>query len=117
MTILKTGQLIKHTDGKTEKDQYVMRLISIEELGDVVALEKYVYDLLPNKQVLCMDSYEEMLDDMKRGAKVIGVFNEAKDLIAYRYIGFPGNNPKNLGNDINLPEQELRCSGTRKICL
>ncbi len=66
MTILKTGQLIKHTDGKTEKDQYVMRLISTEELGDVVAAEKYVYDLLPNKQVLCMDSYEEMLDDMKR---------------------------------------------------
>ncbi|HZX45792.1 MAG TPA: hypothetical protein VFF83_00795 [Clostridia bacterium] len=107
MTILKTGQLIKRTDGKTEKDQYVMRLISTEELGDIVALEKYVYDLLPNKQVLCMDSYEEMLDDIKRGAKVIGVFNKAKDLIAYRYIGFPGNNPKNLGNDINLPEQEL----------
>lgn len=51
MTILKTGQLIKHSDERKEKDEYVMRLISTEDLTDVVALEKYVYDLLPNKQV------------------------------------------------------------------
>jgi GNAT superfamily N-acetyltransferase len=107
MTILKTGQLTKHTEGRTEKDEYVMRLISTEELKDVVALEEYVYDLLPNKQVLYMDSYEEMLDDMKQGAKIIGVYNKSKDLIAYRYIGFPGKTSKNLGNDINMPEEEL----------
>ena len=107
MTILKTGQLIKHENGRTERDEYVMRLISKKELIDVVALEKYVYDLLPNKQVLYMDSYEEMLDDMNQGAKVIGVFNKTGELIAYRYIGFPGRSSKNLGNDINMPEQEL----------
>jgi GNAT superfamily N-acetyltransferase len=107
MTILKTGQLIKHSDERKEKDEYVMRLISTEDLTDVVALEKYVYDLLPNKQVFFMDSYEEMLDDMKQGAKIIGVYNKSKDLIAYRYIGFPGKTPKNLGNDINMPEWEL----------
>jgi GNAT superfamily N-acetyltransferase len=107
MRILRTGQLNKHKDERTEKDEYIMRLITIDELRDVVALEKYVYDQLPNKQVLYMDSYEEMFDDMKQGAKVIGVFNKARDLIAYRYIGFPGMARKNLGNDINIPEQEL----------
>lgn len=105
--ILKTGQLIKHKDERTEKDKYTMRLIANEELEDVVALQKYVYEQLPNKQALYMDSYEEMFDDMKQGAKVIGVFNNDGELIAYRYIGFPGNSEKNLGNDINMPRKEL----------
>jgi len=107
MMVLKTGQLIKHKDERIEQDEYVMRLITIEELRDVAALQKYVYDQLPNKQVLYMDSYEEMFDDMKQGAKIIGVFNKAGELISYRYIGFPGWSEKNLGNDINIPNKEL----------
>jgi len=107
MMVLKTGQLTKHIDGRIEPDRYLMRLVSRKELRDVVDLERYVYDQLPNKQVLCMDSYEEMLDDMKQGARIIGVFNKTNDLIAYRYIGFPGRTNKNLGYDINMPAQEL----------
>ncbi len=106
--ILKTGQLIKHKDERTEKDEYVMRLITTGELKAAVELEKYVYEQLPNKQVLYMDSYEEMLEDMIKGAKVIGVFNKAGEIIAYRYIGFPGWSEKNLGNDIKMPEAELK---------
>jgi ribosomal protein S18 acetylase RimI-like enzyme len=105
--ILKTGQLIKHTNEKKEEDKYVMRTITTKELGDAVALQKYVYEQLPNKQVLSMDSYEEMYEDMKQGAKVIGVFNKAGEIIAYRYIGFPGQSEKNLGHDINIPGKEL----------
>lgn len=107
MMVLKTGQLVKHVEERTEQDEYIMRLIMTEELRDAIALQKYVYEQLPNKQVLYMDSYEEMLDDMKQGAKVIGVFNKAREMIAYRYIGFPGISSKNLGNDINMPRQEL----------
>ncbi|HYE11313.1 MAG TPA: hypothetical protein VEF53_14160, partial [Patescibacteria group bacterium] len=107
MMVLKTGQLIKHTNGRVEQDKYVMRLIKTGELKAAVALQKYVYDQLPNKQVLYMDSYEEMFEDMENGAKVIGVYNKAKELIAYRYIGFPGISEKNLGNDINMPMTEL----------
>lgn len=44
---------------------------------------------------------------MKLGAKILGVFNEHNDLIAYRYVGFPGYDEKNLGYDINLNEKEL----------
>lgn len=107
MMILKRGQLISHKDGRTEQDEYVMRLMKAEELRNVEALQKYVYDQLPNKQVLYMDSYEEMLEDIKLGAKIIGVFNKAGELIAYRYIGFPGWSEKNLGNDIKMPGKEL----------
>ena len=107
MTILKKGQLTRHINESKEQDEYVMRIITPEELGDAVALQKYVYEQLPNKQVLYMDSYEEMYDDMKQGAKIIGVFNKTGDIIAYRYIGFPGCSEKNLGNDINMPRQEL----------
>lgn len=105
--VLKTGQLIKHRVEKKEQDEYVMRLITSAELKDAIALQKYVYEQLPDKQVLYMDSYEEMYDDMKQGAKVIGVFNKTGEMIAYRYIGFPGLSDKNLGNDINMPKQEL----------
>jgi GNAT superfamily N-acetyltransferase len=48
-----------------------------------------------------------MLSDMQNGAKILGVFNREKEMIAYRYIGFPGAAEKNLGKDIKLPEEEL----------
>lgn len=105
--VLKTGQLIKHSGEKIQQDEYIMRIIAVGELKAAVELQKYVYEQLPNKQVLYMDSYEEMLDDMKNGAKIIGVFNKAKEIIAYRYIGFPGRTEKNLGNDINMASNEL----------
>jgi len=107
MMILKTGQLTKHKDERMVQDEYFMRFMTKEELRDVVALQKYVYDRLPNKQVLYMDSYEEIYDDMMQGAKIIGVFNKAKELIAYRHVGFPGRTEKNLGNDINMSKKEL----------
>jgi GNAT superfamily N-acetyltransferase len=44
---------------------------------------------------------------MKNGAKIIGVFNKTGEIIAYRYIGFPGYSEKNLGNDINMASNEL----------
>ena len=107
MMILKTGQLIKHIGEKKVQDEYIMRTIAEGELKTAVELQKYVYEQLPDKQVLYMDTYEEMLSDMQNGAKVIGVFNKDKEMIAYRYIGFPGATEKNLGNDIKLSEEEL----------
>jgi len=107
MMILSKGQLIAYRNGDAVQDEYTMRLLATKELKEAVALQKYVYDKLPDKQVLYMDSYDEMLEDMQKGAKVIGVFNNKGVLIAYRYIGFPGKTERNLGNDINLPEQEL----------
>lgn len=107
MMILRTGQLIKHVGEKTVQYEYIMRTIAEGELKAAVELQQYVYEQLPDKQVLYMDSYEEMLSDMQNGGKIIGVFNKEKEMIAYRYIGFPGAADKNLGKDIKLPEKEL----------
>ncbi|MGB7603940.1 MAG: hypothetical protein WBL93_00535 [Lutisporaceae bacterium] len=107
MITLKTGQLIKHNNEGSKQDEYVMRLLTTKELGAVVNLQEYVYDQLPNKQVLYVDTYKEMMEDMKQGAQIIGVYNNSEDLIAYRYVGFPGESDKNLGIDVKLPAKEL----------
>lgn len=107
MIILKTGQLIKRMDEGSEQDQFTMGLLTTKELEAVVDLQYLVYNQLPNKQVLCVDTYEDMLEDMKQGAKIIGVYNKDEELIAYRYVGFPGHSDKNLGLDINLSAKEL----------
>lgn len=101
------GIMNKRVKGFLVPEEYYMRLIYPNELRYAVDLENYVYDNLPDKQVLYKDSYEEMFDDMKSGAKIIGVFNESNKMVAYRYIGFPGNSSKNLAYDINLPESEM----------
>ncbi|MDF2890935.1 MAG: hypothetical protein K0R80_1302 [Clostridia bacterium] len=107
MKTLKTGIVKKHVGESIEQEGYEMRLIVERELEEVVALQGLVYSKLPNKQVLYMDSYDEMLTDMNLGAKIVGVFNQNQELIAYRYVGFPGYDDKNLGYDINLPHKEL----------
>jgi ribosomal protein S18 acetylase RimI-like enzyme len=107
MKTLKSGIITKHVGVSTIKEGYEMRLITERELEEVVALQGFVYSKLPNKQVLYLDSYDEMMTDMRLGAKIIGVFNQDQDLIAYRYVGFPGYDNKNLGYDIKLPEKEL----------
>jgi len=107
MLTLKTGIINKHVGNSIEQEGYEMRLIKERELEEVVALQGLVYSKLPNKQVLYIDSYDEMMTDMKLGAKIIGVFNQSQELIAYRYVGFPGYDNKNLGNDIKLPQKEL----------
>jgi len=101
------GVINRRVDGFVVPENYTMRFIYPNELRYAVDLENYVYDNLPDKQVLYKDTYEEMREDMESGAKIIGVFNESHEMIAYRYIGFPGNNSKNLAYDINLPESQM----------
>lgn len=107
MMTLKTGIVTRHIGDAKEQEGYEMRLIGEKELIEVVTLQELVYSKLPNKQVLFMDSYDEMMADMRLGAKILGVFNESQELIAYRYVGFPGHDNKNLGYDISLPHKEL----------
>lgn len=105
--LLNKGNLTKIVNNSKVTEEYTMRLTSIDELNAVVQLQNYVYEQLPDKQVLYRDSYEDMYEDMKSGAKIIGVFNDENELIAYRYMGFPGKEERNLGYDIILCENEL----------
>jgi GNAT superfamily N-acetyltransferase len=107
MLTLKKGIIARHIGDAIEQESYEMRIINEKELEEVVALQGLVYSKLPNKQVLYIDSYDEMMMDMRLGAKILGVFNQSQELIAYRYVGFPGYDNKNLGYDVKLPKKEL----------
>ena len=105
--LLNKGLLMKNKHANMQLEEYKMELLGKDRLREVIELQQRVYDKLPNKDVLYMDSYYEMLEDMEAGAKVIGVQNEENRIIAYRYIAFPGNDKRNLGYDINLAEEEM----------
>jgi GNAT superfamily N-acetyltransferase len=107
MLTLKKGIIARHIGDAIEQESYEMKTINEKELKEVVALQGLVYSKLPNKQVLYIDSYDEMMMDMRLGAKILGVFNQSQELIAYRYVGFPGYDNKNLGYDVKLPKKEL----------
>ncbi|MFZ5351888.1 MAG: hypothetical protein ACOZCL_04075 [Bacillota bacterium] len=107
MTILEKGKIFKNVGNSKVAEDYIIRLTEDRELNAVIELQNTVYEQLPNKQVLYRDSYAEMREDLESGAKIIGVYNQQNDLIAYRYFSFPGKNEKNLGYDINMPEDEL----------
>jgi len=92
---------------KKKKEIYTLQLIDRKNLDLVMKLQEYVYKNLLNKQVLVKDTYDDLYEDLKGNGKIIGAFNKNNDLIAYRYITFPGNSPKNLGNDLGMTKEEL----------
>ena len=106
--ILQRGYLAKNKNTNKTIEEYKMKLISKDRLDKVMELQYKVYEGLSNKNILFMDSYKDMLEDLEKGAKIIGVLNRNDELISYRYIGFPGNSAANLGNDINLDTKELK---------
>lgn len=105
--VLGKGNLIKNKHTNMELEEYKMKLLGKDRLREVIDLQQHVYDNLPNKDVLYMDSYEDMLSDMEEGARVIGVLNSKDRIIAYRYIGFPGKDERNMGYDIGLQPEQL----------
>ncbi len=105
--VLGKGNLIKNKHGNMELEEYKMKLLGENRLNEVIELQQFVYDNLPNKEVLYIDSYDDMLADMEKGARIIGVLNSRDRLVAYRYIAFPGNEERNLGYDINMKEDQL----------
>jgi|GEM_PF-208310 len=109
--IIQKGKLIRERHGAQDMENYVARLVSYEALDHMVDLIQRVYDALPNKEVLFVDSYEDMKQDLDEGAKVIGIYGEDNQMIAYRYVSFPGFQDRNLGRDVGLPEDALQ-----KVC-
>lgn len=105
--LLNKGHVLKNKHENMQLEEYRMELLGKDRLREVIELQQHVYDKLPNKDVLYMDSYYEMLEDMEAGAKIIGVQNEKNRIIAYRYIAFPGKTKRNLGYDINLSDDEM----------
>lgn len=105
--LLTKEYLIKDKYNTNECEEYTTSLLTKDSLNEVIELQLLVYDGIDNKEILYLDSYEAMYEDLKNGAKIIGVRNSKGKLISYRYIGFPGKDSRNLGYDIHLPIDEL----------
>lgn len=102
--------LIKNKHSETKKVEAKIKLLSLEHLDEVVRLNRQIYELLPNKEILSLDSYQEMYDDLNKDGVIIGVFNDEDKLVAYRYASFPGLEDRNLAYDFDFPvELEKVC--------
>lgn len=108
--ILKRGNLIKNKHGDPKEVEYRIQILKSDRLDDVLKLNRLVYDLLPNKEILSLDTFQEMYDDINKGGIVIGVLDNDDNILAYRYAAFPGLEDRNLGYDFSFPiELEKVC--------
>lgn len=105
--ILKTGQLIYKGNHTNRMEPYALKTLGINDLNDIERLQKKVYNHLDVKEILVMDSLETMEEDLKNGGMVIGAVNGSGQLIAYRFISFPGFGEHNLGRDIGFKQNQL----------
>lgn len=102
--------LIKNKHNEAKKVEAKIKLLSLEHLDEVVSLNRQIYKLLPDKQLLSLDTYEEMYEDLNKNGLIIGVFNDEDRLVAYRYASFPGLEDRNLAYDFDFPvELEKVC--------
>ena len=107
--IIDKGQLIRDKHGEQVLENYTAKLVSFEALYEIVDLMQRVYNSLPNKDVLFVDSYEELFEDLQKGAKIIGIYGERNQLICFRYVSFPGYENRNHGYDLGtiIPHSEF----------
>lgn len=106
--ILKTGQLIYKGNYMNRMEPYALTTLGIDQLLEVERLQKKVYAHLNLKEILVMDSLETMEADLKNGGMIIGAVNGSGQLIAYRFISFPGFGEHNLGRDIGFNQKQLQ---------
>lgn len=106
--ILKTGQMKFKGSEKVRFEPYVMKLVEDVNLYEIQKLQEYVYDRLPQKEVLVTDSIQTMAKDLEEGGFVVGIYNGCEQLVAYRFVTFPKTIEHNLGADIALGNNELK---------
>jgi len=110
--ILKRGELIKNKHEQNSMvDNYHIELLPASRIEEVVELQLRVYEGLPDKDILFLDTKDEMLDGYGTKGHILGIINSEDQLIGYRYIAIPGIDDSNLGNDIGLSGEELN-----KVC-
>ena len=108
MIILNKCNLVKkNTNNTKDIEECSIQLLDISRLSEVVELEHKIYEELENKDILYVDSYDDMYYELTNGGKLFGVLNSKDEIIAYRYISIPGKNKNNMGYDIGLPYDQL----------
>lgn len=111
--IIKNGVLKKRTEKGIEKKLYHMKLVGTDYLSEIIELQDAVVKNISNKEIFQPDSKEFFIEELKKGAKIIGVFSEEERerLVAYRFITLPKGDSMNLGMDLGLSPKELKRVG------
>lgn len=96
----------KHS--KTTKNMnFYAKYVEVFELENVLALQDYIYERIQNKEIFVRDTMEDFLEAFEGQGRIFGIYTNEGRLIAYRFITVPGENEKNMGNDLYLPHREF----------
>lgn len=107
MMILEKGVLKRKRGTHIEPKDYYMTFIDHNHMDAILELQDAVVKDLISHDIFEPDSFQFIQEELIKKAFIIGVFSEEK-LIAYRFITFPEGDAMNLGEDLNLPKEELR---------
>ncbi|WP_151866397.1 GNAT family N-acetyltransferase [Alkaliphilus serpentinus] len=88
-------------------ERLILKRIGLEYIDELLSMQLEIYHQLEDKDIFVMDTEDEMRRGLKEGGYVIGVFNEANQLVGYRYASYPRQEERNLGRDIGLVDDEL----------
>ena len=88
--------------GKARERALLVRAIAPEDVADVLALQKYVIDCLPDKKLLCGSNEEEILESAEKDC-CLGIY-DGKRLACFAQMVVNRDAPqRNLGQKLGYP--------------
>ena len=90
--------------GVLGEQNYSVKVLTMQELPEVLALQEVVCDALPNKEILQPLSKEEFEYIIEKDGLLIGAYVQER-LIAFRAVVAPLIDEEHLGYDIGLTEE------------
>lgn len=93
-------------EGMLGTHPFYARKLSMADLADLETLQQKVYDALPDKNTLQPLSTEEFENILGGNGLLIGIFVE-EQLIAFRALLDPQDDPEHLGIDCGLSGEQL----------
>ena len=96
---------VLHSGLLKERDPFYIRKLYVEDLMDILSVQKEVIETLENRNSLAPLSEEEFRHILLDGGSMVGVFADER-LIAFRAMLVPGDDHEHLGHDIGLDPSE-----------
>lgn len=88
--------------------QVIIRQCEKDELEDIIELQRYVYDAVPEKDTFVFSTEEELAESLVTDV-CIGAYENDR-LIAFSLVVTNPYSPRNLGYYLNYPREKcLRC--------
>lgn len=96
----------KYSKAKQSLD-FFAKFVEPKEIDTVLDLQEFIYDRILNKEIFVKDNREDFYEALENEGRIFGIYTSQNRLIAYRFITIPGNNVRNMGNDVALPYSEF----------